>query len=111
MNNFKTSTLLLIGSISLFSLSSCEQVEQATNTAIDKAKQSSAQVVDEATQNDSLEKAKQSASQALDGARQKAADLLGQASEFLSEDQHKQDIESPAEKESGEANDDSTTAL
>lgn len=51
------------------SLSGCEQAEQAANAAIEKAKQSAVQVLDEATQSGSMEQAKQSANQIIDDAR------------------------------------------
>lgn len=111
MKTLKTSTLLLIGGISLFSLSGCEQAEQAANDAIEKTRQSAAQVLDNATQNGSIDKAKESASQVLGDVRQKAAGLLGQASEFLAKDPQKQDIDILADDAAAEANSDSPTAL
>ncbi len=89
--------LLLIGSISVIGLTGCEQVEQAANDAVEKAKQTAVQALDEVTQTGLIEQATQSANQALLDAKQKAAGLLGQASEYLSEDQQGQEVGIAAE--------------
>jgi hypothetical protein len=68
------------------SLTGCEQVEQAANDIVEKAKQSSVQALDEATQTGSIDQAKQ-----------KAAGLLSQANEYLSKEQRGQDTGSTAE--------------
>ena len=95
MKKFNSATLVLIGGISVVSLTRCEQVEQAANDAVEKAKQSAVQALNEATQTGSIDQAKQSANQALLEAKQKAAGLLGQASEYLANDQQGQFIERP----------------
>lgn len=77
-------------------LTGCERIEQAANDAVEKAKQSAVQVLDEATQSGSIDQAKQSANQVLLETKQKAADLIGQASEYLSKDGQEQDVESLA---------------
>lgn len=89
--------MLLVGAISVVGLTGCEQVEQAATDAVEKARQSALQVLDEAKQSGSIDQARQSANQALNEAKQKAAGLLGQASEYLSQDQQEQDIKGPPE--------------
>jgi hypothetical protein len=72
MKKCNSKTLLLIGGISVVGLTGCERLEQAAN--------------------DAVEKAKQSANQVLLEAKQTAAGLLGQASEYLSQDPQMQDV-------------------
>ena len=91
MNKLKSTTLLLIGGISIVSLTGCEQIEQATNTAIEKAKESAVQILDEAKQAESIDDVKQSANRAIQDAKQTAAGFLGQASEYLSHEAQEQD--------------------
>lgn len=97
MKKFNPAVMLLFGAISVAGLAGCEQVEQAATDAVEKARQSALQVLDEAQQAGSIDQARQSANQALNEARQKAAGLLGQASEYLSQGQQGQDLESPPE--------------
>jgi len=91
MKKLKSTTLLLVGGISVISLTGCEQMEQAASVAVEKAKQSAVQVMDEARQSGSIDEARQSADRALQEARQTAAGLLGQASEYLSNEPKEQD--------------------
>ena len=91
MRTIRTITFLLIGGIALIGLSGCEQVEQAANDAVEKAKQSAVQALDEAKQTGSIDEARQSATQALQEAKQAAAGILGQASDYLANDQQAQD--------------------
>ena len=98
MRKFRSTILLLVGSVALFGLTGCEQVEQATNGVVEKAKQAAVQVLDEAQQSGSIDQAKEMANQALLEARQQAAGLLEQASEYLSRDQQGQDVERPVEQ-------------
>lgn len=104
MSKFNSTTLLLVASVALVGLSGCEQVEQAANDVVEKAKQATVLALDEAHQSGSIDQAKETANQVLPEARQQAAGLLGQASEYLSRDQQGQDAERPAEQNS-------TTAL
>lgn len=99
MKQINSATLLLFGGISVVSLTGCDQIEQATNNAVENAKQSAVQVVDEVRQAGSIDQAKQSAKQALTEARQTAAGLLGQASEYLADDHQEQDAGTPPEKD------------
>ena len=66
------------------SLTGCEPIEQATNAAVEKAKEAAVQIIDETKQAESLDDAKQSANRAIQEAKQTAAGLLGQASQYLS---------------------------
>ena len=91
MNKLKSTTLLLIGGISVVSLTGCEQIEQAKNTAVEKAKASAVQILDEARQAESIDDVKQSANRAMQDAKQSAAGLLGQASDYLSNQPQEQD--------------------
>jgi hypothetical protein len=104
MIKLNSATLLLIGSIAVIGLTGCEQMEQATNDVVEKAKQAAVQALNEAQQTGSTGQAKESVNQALLEVKQQAAGLLGQAIEYLSSDQQGQDVERPAEQES-------TTAL
>jgi hypothetical protein len=75
-------------------------MEQATNGVVEKARQAAVQVLDEAQQAGSIDQAKETANQALSEARRLAAGLLGQAilgqaSEYLIQDQQGQDVERP----------------
>ncbi len=90
MKILKSTTLLLIGGISIVSLTGCEQVEQAASVAVERAKESAVKVVDEARQSGSIDDARQSADRALQEAKQAAAGLLGQASEFLANEPQEQ---------------------
>jgi hypothetical protein len=92
MKKFNSKTLLLIGGISVVGLTGCERLEQAANDALEKAKQSAVQVLDEAGQSGSIDQAKQSANQVLLETKQTATGLLGQASEYLSQDPQTQDV-------------------
>ena len=47
MTKLNLVTLFLIGSIPVVSLTGCEQMEQTANDAMEKAKQSAAQVLDD----------------------------------------------------------------
>jgi thioredoxin-like negative regulator of GroEL len=91
MSKFNSTTLLLVASVALVGLSGCEQVEQAANDVVEKAKQATVLALDEAHQSGSIGQAKETANQVLQEARQQAAGLLGQASEYLSRDQQGQD--------------------
>ena len=95
---------LLLGSLSLLTLSGCERLEQAAAEAVEHARQSTAEVLDEAARTGSLESAKQKAGEALQEAKQKAAGLLGEASEYLA-------TEPPAENSETPMDDPGTTAL
>lgn len=99
MSKIKSTTLLLIGGISIVGLTGCEQLEQATNAAVEKAKESTVQIIDEAKQVNSIEDARQTANRAMQEAKQTAAGLLGQASQYLSAETQEQE---PAEKAGSE---------
>lgn len=97
MKKLKSTTLLLIAGISVTGLTGCEQMEQAANVAVEKARESAVQIIDETRQSGSIDEARQSANQALQEARQTAAGLLGQASEYLSEKpQVQESVDKPA---------------
>jgi len=91
MNKIKSTTLLLIGGISIVGLTGCEQLEQATNAAVEKAKESTVQIIDEAKQVNSIDDARQTANRAMQEAKQTAAGLLGQASEYLAKEPQEQE--------------------
>ena len=95
MRKLNATILLLVGSVALVGLSGCEQVEQATNGVVEKARQAAVQVLDEAQQSGSIDQARETANQALSEARRLAAGLLGQASEYLTQDQPGEDVERP----------------
>ena len=97
-------SLLLVGSIALVGLSGCEQMEQAATEAVETAKQTAVQALQEASQTGSIDEARQTATQALRDAKQQAAGVLGQASEYLSSEQQNRVNEQPLVE-------DSTTAL
>jgi vacuolar-type H+-ATPase subunit H len=103
MKKLNPAMLLLIGGISVIGLTGCEQVEQAANDAVKKAKQTAVQALAEATQTGSIDQGKQSANQTLLDAKQKAAGLLGQASEYLSEDQQEQEVGIASEQDTAAA--------
>jgi len=88
MKNIYPAILLLLGGIAL---GGCGQVEQAANEAIEKAKQTATQALEDARQSGSIDQLRESTHQALNDARQQAAELLGQASEALAQDPHEQD--------------------
>ncbi len=96
-------TPLLFGSIAMIGLTGCEQLEQAANDAVEKAKQSAVQGLEEVMQSGSVDEAKQSASEALKEAKQGAAGLLEQASRYLSDDGQAQEVEGSAGEESPSA--------
>lgn len=104
MSKFNSTTLLLVASVALVGLSGCEQVEQAANDVVEKAKQATVLALDEAHQSGSIDQAKETVNQVLQEARQQAAGLLGQVSEYLNRDQQRYDVERPVEQNS-------TTAL
>ena len=85
MKTLNSKMLLLIGSVSIIGLTGCGQVEQAANEVLDKAKQAAVQALDEAQQSGSIDQARESANQIVQQARQQAAGILGQASEYLSQ--------------------------
>lgn len=95
MRKLNATILLLVGSVALVGLTGCEQVEQATNSVVEKARQAAVQVLGEAQQAGSIDQAKETANQALSEARRLAAGLLGQASEYLTQDHQGQDVERP----------------
>ena len=78
--------LILAGTVALVGLSGCDKLEQAANEAVENAKQSAVQALDEARQAGSIEEAKQSADRLLLDAKQQAAGLLEQASRYLAEE-------------------------
>ena len=90
MNKLKSPTLLLFGGISVVSLTGCEQIEQAKNTAVENAQTSAVQLLDKARQAESIDDVKQLANRAMQDAKQSAAEILGQASENLSNQPQKQ---------------------
>ena len=83
MRIFTPTTALLFGSLALVTLSGCERLEQAAAEAVEQARQSTAEVLQEAARTGSLESARQQADEALQEARQKAAGMLGAASQYL----------------------------
>ena len=85
MAKFKAVVLLLAGGFALLGLSGCDRLEQAANEAVEQAKQSAVQAIDEARQAGSLEEARQSADRLLLDAKQQAGGLLDQASRYLTE--------------------------
>ena len=74
----------LIGAIAITGLAGCEQIEQATNEAVDKARQTAVETLDQARQAGSVEEAKQTADNAFQDLKRQAAGLLQQASDYLS---------------------------
>ncbi len=87
MAKFRTASLAVVTLIAVGALSGCDKLEQAANDAVENAKQSAAQALDEARQAGSIEEARQSADRFLLDAKQQAAGLLEQASQYLSESQ------------------------
>ena len=83
--------LFLAGALALVGLTGCEKLEQAANDAVESAKQSAVQALDEARQAGSIEEAKQSADRLLLDAKQQAAGLLQQAGQYLAEETPTQD--------------------
>ena len=75
---------LLVGVVTLFALSGCDQIDQAVTDAVEKAKTSAGQLLEDASQARSIDDARQVADDALVEAREQAAGLLEQASDFLS---------------------------
>ncbi len=86
MAKIHSAGLLLAGGLTLAGLSGCERLEQAANDAVETAKQSAVQALDEARQAGSIEEARQSADRLLLDAKQQAAGLLDQASRYLAEE-------------------------
>ena len=74
----------LLGVVALFVLSGCDQIDQAATDAVEKAKTSAGQLLEDASQARSVDDARQVADDALVEAREQAAGLLQQASDFLS---------------------------
>ena len=97
-------TALLLGSLSITTLAGCDRIEQAAAEAVEQARQSTAEVIDEAVRPGSLQQATQNAQEALQEAQQKAADMLGTASDYLAD-------EAPAETGEAPAGEPATTAL
>ena len=75
---------LLLGVVAVFALSGCEKIDQAATDAVEKARTSAGQVLEDASRARSLDDARQVADDALLEARDQAASLLQQACEFLS---------------------------
>jgi hypothetical protein len=75
---------LVIGAIAILAQGGCEQLQQAATEAVNDAKQTAVEALEEATQAGSIDGAKQSADNAIDDVRQQAAGLLQQASDYLS---------------------------
>ncbi len=75
---------LIVGVVAVLSLSGCEQIDQAAADAVDQARTSAGQLLEDASQARSVEEARQVADDALVEARERAAGLLQQASDFLS---------------------------
>lgn len=98
MNNTKL-TSLLIGGIAIIGLSGCEQLEQAATEAVENARQTAVQTLDEASRAGSVEEAKQTAGNALQDIRQQASGLLRQASDYLSGQQPMQNDTQPVTNE------------
>ena len=86
---------LLFGTVVIVGLSGCQQIEQAATEAVDKARQTAIQTLDEARHAGSIEEAKQSASDAVQDVKKQAAGLLQQASDYLSGNQRALDAEQP----------------
>ena len=91
---------LLLGSLSLATLAGCERLEQAATEAVEHARQSTAEVLDEAARTGSLESAKQKASEALQEAKRKAAGMLGEASGYLDGPTPADNADAPADQPS-----------
>ena len=75
---------LLLGAVVVFALAGCEQVDQAAADALEKARTSAGQLLEDASQARSIDDARQVADDALVEAREQAAGLPQRASEFLS---------------------------
>ncbi len=75
---------LLLGAVAVFALSGCEQIDQAAADAVETARTSAGQLLEDASQARSIDDARQVADDALVEAREQAAGLLQRASEFLS---------------------------
>ena len=86
MAKIHSTGLFLVGALALVGLTGCDKLEQAANDAVETAKQSAVQALDEARQAGSIEEAKQSADRLLLDAKQQAAGLLQQASQYLAEE-------------------------
>ena len=98
MKKLNPPTMLLVCGVFVAGLAGCERLEQAATDAVDNAKQSAVQALDEIRQANSIEEAKQSAHEALQSTRQKAAGLLDEASGYLAGEQPPQgDGQAPAE--------------
>ncbi len=82
----KKAGLIAVGGVALVALGGCEQLEPAATEAVDQAKQSAVQALDEARQAGSVEEAKQTADRFLLDAKEQASGLLDQASQYLSEE-------------------------
>ena len=86
MTNVKSMILAGFAIVATIGLTGCEQLGQAATEAVDKAKQTAVQTLDEARQAGSVEEARQTADQALQDLRGQAAGLLQQASQYLSQE-------------------------
>ena len=83
-------SIMLVVGTSVLGVTGCEQMEQAANDAVLKAKQAAVQVLDEARQAGSIDEVKQSAERAAREAKQNAAGLLKQAGDDLAKDEQVQ---------------------
>ena len=86
MARVSRTVMMFVGGGALLALTGCERIEQAATDAVEQAKQSATQVLEEATQTGSIEDAAQAADQVLLETRQQAAELLEQMSNYLSVD-------------------------
>ena len=85
MNKYKMT--LLSAAMALLFLTGCEQLEQAKNDTIEKAKHTAIKALEEVKSSGSIEQAKESANQVLIDAKKAAAGLLNQAGKYLEEDE------------------------
>ena len=103
MMKFKASFLSLAAGMALLLLTGCDQLEQAKNDTLEKAKQTAIAALQEATQSGSIGQAEESASQVLIDAKKAAAGLLDQAGKYLEQDTQDQKPGNTSEEESSSA--------
>ena len=75
--------LLFTGLLAIVALSGCERIQQAADSAVEQARQTTMQAIDEASQAGSIDEARQTAVDALQQFRQQASGLLDEASGYL----------------------------
>lgn len=87
MKKFKPLAASLFAGLVLLGLTGCDRINQAATEAVEQARKSVIQVLDEAQQSGSLEHARQAVSETLIEARQQAAGHLDEAIEYLLQEQ------------------------